>query len=48
MAFRCDFIRSYRTCLQASLNQGTLGSLVLETWDLGMVLFAISIKLLVN
>ena len=35
-------------CLQASLNQGTLGSLSLQRWDLGMVLFAISVKTSVN
>ena len=35
-------------CLQALLNHSTLGSLVLEMWDLGSVWFAISIKVSLN
>ena len=46
--FRWAFFRSLIACLSASLNHGTFGSLFLEMWDFGIVLFAISIKVSVN
>ena len=47
-SFRWAFLRSLTACLQTSLNHGTFGSLFLEMWDFGIVLFAISIKVSVN
>ena len=47
-SFRWAFFRSLIACLQALLNHGTFRSLFLEMWDLGIVWFAISIKVFVN